>query len=45
MWFVDTCNLGHLMRGPQEALWNTVKGLVHSRTEDSYMQVWTFVGW
>jgi hypothetical protein len=24
-WFVGTCNLGHPVTGPQEALWNTVK--------------------
>ncbi len=24
LFFVDTCNIGHLTRSPQEALWNTV---------------------
>jgi hypothetical protein len=27
-WFVGTCNLGHPATGPQEALWNMVKGIV-----------------
>jgi hypothetical protein len=25
LWFVDTCILGHSMRGPQEVPWDMVK--------------------
>jgi hypothetical protein len=30
LWFVGTCNLGHLATGPQEALWNTVNTYLFS---------------